>query len=80
VNPRDRLSRPVLAGLLFAGWLASRGPAEVQTAEARPPSSPSSGSALLTTLEILHLRAHAAAERLEWMDVGVHPVPRRAKR
>lgn len=72
----DQISRPLLLGLFFAGWLAFAGePAASPGAEGLPPPAPSPAAALFIDLEIAHLRAHAAADRLAEWDVGVHPVP-----
>ena len=71
----DRLSRPLLAGLAIAACLAwSQTTANPEARGATPPALPPPG-AVFTDLEILHLRAHAAAARLAEWDVGVHPLP-----
>jgi hypothetical protein len=72
----DQLSRPLLAGLAIAGLLALTGADAANPVPVRaPPSRPAPGAALLRDLAILELRARAAAERLEWLDVGVSRVP-----
>ena len=72
----DPLSRPILAGLAIAGLLAHTGGAAAPERKAEPPSQlPAPGAALSRDLEILHLRAHAAADRLAEWDVGVSDLP-----
>jgi hypothetical protein len=71
----DQLSRPLLGALLLAGILALAGGAAAPEVRAVPPLPPlASGAALFSDLEVLHLRAHAAADRLAEWDVGVHPL------
>jgi len=72
----DQLSRPVLGAFAIAGILALTGGAAAPERKAEPPSQlPAPGAALSRDLEILHLRAHAAADRLAEWDVGVAPLP-----
>jgi hypothetical protein len=72
----DRTPRPILGALAIAGILALTGGAAAHPAPERtPPSRPAPGAALSRDLEILHLRAHAAADRLAEWDVGVAPLP-----
>jgi len=74
----ERLSLPVLGTLAFSVCLASRGatahPEARRTTTDAPP--PPGAVNLHRDLEILHLRAHAAADRLAEWDVGVYPLPR----
>lgn len=76
MSPADQLSRPWIGALAFSGCLALAGGAAANPgAERIPPPAPLPGAALFRDLEILHLRVHAAADRLAEWDLGVHPLP-----